>query len=505
VSLFQPEGQPRDLRDYQAEAIEKLRESLRLGLRRPMLQAPTGAGKTLVAATLVRMAREKDKRVVFVVPALSLVEQTVEAFWNDGVADVGIIQANHPDTDWSRPVQVASVQTLMRRDPLPKADMVLIDEAHKIFEFYGKWMTDPAWQKVPFIGLSATPWAKGLGKLYTNLIEITTTQRLIDQGHLSPFRAFAASHPDLTGVRTVAGDYHEGELAGAMNKNGLVADAVGTWLERGENRPTVCFAVDRAHAKHLQQNFEDAGVPCGYQDMNTTLDERREIKRKFHAGEYKVVTNCETLTIGVDWDIRCISMCRPTKSEMLFVQIIGRGLRTAPGKTNLLVLDHSDNHTRLGFVTDIHHDELHGGRLEVKAERRVPLPKECPKCSYLRPPRVSVCPNCGFKPEVPVAKHVDGDLVELNGSPKPKKLKNLRKNGVMFGLSLIPFAELYGQLQQYGASHGRKPGWSSYAYRELTGVWPNYYRDAPLRPVGAEVSSWIRARNIRWAKSRAPR
>jgi DNA repair protein RadD len=108
------------------------------------------------------------------------------------------MQAQHRLTDSSRPIQIASVQTLMRRE-IPPAELVFIDEAHKVFNFYGKWFTDPAWKDVPFIGLSATPWARGLGRLYQELIIAATTQDLIDLDYLSKFRVFAPAHPDLKG------------------------------------------------------------------------------------------------------------------------------------------------------------------------------------------------------------------------------------------------------------------------------------------------------------------
>lgn len=217
----------RELRPHQVRIIERLRQSLASGRRRPMVQAPTGAGKTVVAGAIVKGARLKAKRVLFVVPAIALIDQTVRSFFAEGIRDVGVIQGNHPMTDPAAPVQVASIQTLQRR-AIPPFDIVVIDEAHRWFEMLGPWMAAEDWQEVPFVGLSATPWTKGLGKHYDDLIQVTTTAELIEAGYLSPFRVYAPSHPDLAGVRTVAGDYHEGDLSKAMNKPELVADVVTT-------------------------------------------------------------------------------------------------------------------------------------------------------------------------------------------------------------------------------------------------------------------------------------
>jgi DNA repair protein RadD len=164
-----------------------------------MVQLATGAGKTHIASAMT--AAKQNKPVIFTVPAIELVDQTLEKFHREGIRDVGVMQAAHWRTD---SIQIASVQTLMRRQ-IPAAELVFIDEAHKLFDFYGRWFTDPAWQNVPFIGLSATPWTKGLGRLYQELIVAATAQDLIDLGFLSKFRVFAPVHPDLKGVRTDGG------------------------------------------------------------------------------------------------------------------------------------------------------------------------------------------------------------------------------------------------------------------------------------------------------------
>jgi DNA repair protein RadD len=483
----------RDLRPHQSLAIEKLRQSLGSGKRRPVLQAPTGFGKTRLAAAVIEGALAKDKRVIFTVPALSLVDQTVEAFWNDGVRNIGVIQGCHGMTDWSRPVQVASVQTLQRRQDLPQADVVIIDECHRWFDFYPKWMMDPAWQNRPFIGLSATPWTRGLGRYFDDLIIAATTKDLITAGYLSPFRVFAPSHPDLTGVRTVAGDYHEGDLSGVMNDSTLVADVVDTWLGRAQNRSTFCFAVDRAHAKHLQQQFITAGVSTGYIDAYTPSKEREDIHRKFQDGQIRIVCNVGCLTTGIDWDVRCIILARPTKSEMLFVQIIGRGLRPAEGKEDCLILDHSDTHLRLGFVTEIHQDILDDGRPRANSKSdRIRLPKECPQCAFLKPPRMRECPACGFKAEaISDIEVADGELIEVIG--RKKRGDEASKDEK---------AEFYAQLKGYAQTHGYASGWAAHKFREKYDSWPNGYRDVPAMDLTPKVLSWIKSRQIAWAKSK---
>jgi DNA repair protein RadD len=484
----------RTLRDDQAQALDQLRLAVGSGKRRIMMQAPTGWGKTVLAGEVISSARAKGKRVLFTVPAIALVDQAVESFFKHGIHDIGVIQAAHAMTDWRQPVQIASVQTLQKR-MLPKADVVLIDEAHKWFKFYEKWFLDPEWKDVPIIGVSATPWTKGLGRYYEHLIVAGTTEALIDQGVLSPFRVFAPAHPDLKGVRTVAGDYHDGDLSKAMDKAPLIADVVTTWQNLGEDRPTLCFAVDRAHAKHLQQQFEAAGIPCGYQDAHTQDAERREIKRKFHNGEVKVVCNVGTLTTGVDWDVRCIIFARPTKSKMLFVQIAGRGLRTADGKDYCLFLDHSDNHLRLGFVTDIHTDVLHDGRTETKeATDRVSLPKECPQCHFLKAPRTGKCPSCGFVCEAhSKVEFEDGQLEEMQRKPKvPASAKRFPDRTATLG-----------QLRWWAKHRNYSSGWASHKYREIYGVWPaNHMGHVPEFEPTEEMHSWIRSTQIRWAKGK---
>jgi hypothetical protein len=192
----------RQLRPQRNRLLHEIDLALENGCRRIMAQAPTDLGKTIVAATVARRIQSAGERAIFTVPALSLIDQTAEKFYTEGVREVGV---NHPMTNYSRPIQIASVQTLQRWE-IPPADLVMIDEAHRWFEFYDEWLKDPQWADVPFIGLTATPWTRGLGRYFDRLLIGARTQELIDAGHLSRFKVFAPASPDLSGVRTVAGE-----------------------------------------------------------------------------------------------------------------------------------------------------------------------------------------------------------------------------------------------------------------------------------------------------------
>lgn len=482
-------------RPYQTHCIDMLRRSIGSGKRRPVVKVPTGGGKTKIASMIISMAEAKNPnaRVLFVVDAISLIDQTVEAFASEGIYDIGVIQADHEMTDWLRRVQVASVQTLCRR-PMPKADIVFVDECHRQSKWLHGIMAKDEWKDIPFIGLSATPWAKGMAKVYDDLIIPVTMQELIDQGYLSKFRVFAPSHPDLTGVKVERGDYQTDQLSKVMADGNLVADLVTTWKKLAENRPTLIFCVDRAHAAKVQGEFNSAGVPCGYIDAFTDSAERRNIRAQLEAGHLKAVANVGCLTTGVDWAIGCIVLARPTRSEMLYVQMVGRGLRVNPNIPDCIILDHADNALRMGFVTDIHHDTLDDGSRSVSRPKpREALPKECPSCSFLRPPKVRECPACGFVPERRSGvEEVSGELVEITDSPKKKRCDWGWPDRIRF----------VQELRGYAREAGKAEGWVAHKYRDATGVWPNDPRVKYADPIPCSegTRSWIKSQNIRYAK-----
>lgn len=499
----------KELRSYQGAALEAIRSTVAQGVYRLVVQAPTGSGKTLVAADIVRGALRKGNRICFVVPAISLIDQAIEMFYAEGIRDIGVIQANHQMTDWSRPLQVCSIQTIRARQAFPEAKTVIRDEVHQLHQIDVKWLTHPDWQSVPFVGLSATPWTRGLGRYFQSLLVMSTTRELIDLGYLSKFKTYAADHPDLSGVRTVAGDYQENQLSQVMQDDKLTANIVETWRRLWNRDKTFLFCVDLAHARQLQERFQEAGISCGYQDAKTSPAERAALKRAFHNGEVQIIANVGTLTVGVDYDVRCLILARPTKSEMLFVQIIGRALRLAAGKDHALILDHTDTTSRLGFVTDIHHDTLDAGKLDKNAPakpRGPPLPKPCPKCAYLLAVGVKTCPECGFERAPPQSKlfEREGQLVELDPNGRPQRRRDRRR----YPYSYEEKRAFYLQLRAYAQGRSYKSTWPDATYRSKFDEWPAWsWKVLPAAErIGREVRQFIQAKFIAWANDpRNPR
>lgn len=479
------------LRPHQAEAISLVRSSLGRGLRRVVLQGPTGFGKTLVAAKIIEGALAKGNSVIFCAPMISIIDQTVAAFEAEGIRDIGVMQASHPRTNPLARVQVASVQTLRNR-AIPQAALVIVDECHIRDKTVERLIAERP--DAFFIGLTATPWAKGMGLVWQDLVIPCTIASLIEGGFLSQFRVFAPDVPDLSRVKVERGDYAEAQLAEIMGEAALVGNVVATWLEKGENRPTLAFGVDRAHAKFLHESFERAGVASAYVDGKTDSVERSGIGRRFRSGEIRIICSVRTMTTGVDLPVSCICDCAPTKSASLHVQKIGRGLRVNPGTEDLLVLDHAGNSLRLGLVTDIHRTTLDKTKPTEKTKPEAPaekLPKPCSKCGVLH--TGALCPACGHERKpVSSVESAEGELVEITGR-KPREITMAVKLQRLSGLLWI------------ARERGYKPGWAAQQFRQWHGVWPaNGLRPEP-KPPSFEVSGWVKAQQIRWSKSQAKR
>lgn len=484
LDMFSKAKEPKTLRPHQTKALEMLRASAMAGNNRIVVAMPTGAGKTLTASKIISMALAKGNKAIFTAPAISLIDQTVKAFEDEGIDGIGVMQANHPRTNHDAPVQVASVQTLARRE-IPNASLVIVDECHMGYDVIRNLMADRP--DVFFVGLSATPWAKGMGLAWQDLVIPVTIGELIEQGHLSRFTAYAPDVPDLSGVKVRAGEYVESGLEAVMGDAKLMGSVVTTWLERGENRPTLCFAVNRAHADALRHEFIRAGVAAEYVDANTDIVHRAMINRRFRSGEVRVICSVRTMTTGVDLPVSCIIDAAPTKSEMLHVQKIGRGLRVNPGTEDCLVLDHAGNSLRLGLVTDIFHMTLDKTAPEERQESKPKaekLPKPCIQCGVLH--LGALCPSCGHerKPSGKV-ETAEGDLVEITGR---KVAPTMAEKERFWAMALWIDRE-----RNKGGKLAKA------LYKGRFGVWPRGIGYTPAPPDQAFLN-YERSRRIAYAK-----
>ncbi len=491
------------LRPYQTEAVQSLRLGLAGGKRRQMLNSPTGSGKTETAMEVIRGAMAKGKRVSFLCNRVHLVEQTSRRLTAAGI-DHGVIQADNSRAEYM-PVIVASIQTIARRG-LPETDLILIDEAHAVAgsKDFRQVMIDR--KDTPVIGLSATPWSKGLarhypelgGALFDHLVTATTIPLLIEQGYLVDADVYAPSEPDLKGVKITAGDYNEKQLGEAVDKPELIGDIVTHWLKLADGQPTVCFATNIAHSKHIVQQFRSIGVSAEHIDCYTNDEERQDILRRVASHETTIISNVGILTEGWDFPAcRVLILARPTKSMIRYIQMAGRVLRPFDGKDRALILDHSGTCKRLGFPTDHVQTELDDGKPKKASERKEkeePLPKECMNCHFLKAAKVHKCPACGFLPERQSEVEVaEGELALLKKSAKHQK----RELSERFGSK----QQVYSMLIGMASEHGYADGWVAHKYRSIFEVWPKNLHREKIE-VSPELQRWVRSQNIRFAKAK---
>lgn len=498
-------NQPK-LRPYQDSAIKQLIQTLGKGMRRPVLQMATGGGKTLTIAEIIRRAEEKGNRTLFICDSLELVEQAVAAFDSYGL-QVGVMQADHYRTDESCLTQVCTAQTLDRRveshrlefERYPVA-LVIYDECH--VQYAVREVIAQLYPKAPIIGLTATPFSKGMGTFYNAVVSAVPMQGLIDQGYLCPFTAYAPFVPDMKGVKRAGSDYSK-DAAAAIYNSELVADIVQTWMKHGKGRPTLAFACNVAHSKFIAEQFVNAGVNAvhvdGYGGSDEEKAERHAKIQAYKNGEVEILSSVGICTKGFDAPATaCLIVARPTKSLSLHWQIVGRALRTHPSKAEAIILDHAGNFVRHGFPTDPIDFELNDGeKSEAKTDSRKTgekLPVPCGACGMLKTGHK--CPGCGFAPERQnTIENVDGELVRLDQLEAREKKTTYTKEEKQ---------QWYSEIRGHAKAKGKTDGWVSHTYREKFGVWPQGLSAVLLEPSN-EVTGFIKHRQIAYAKSKAAR
>jgi superfamily II DNA or RNA helicase len=495
-----------ELRPYQIEAVEGVEAALR-EVRGVLLVSPTGGGKTIVFAELIRRNEAAGKRAFVLVHRRELTKQASDKLSNRGVAH-GVIQAGFEPRAWL-PTQVVSVPTFTRRviqnrrleiDAPP--DLIVIDECHHVPARSYQAIID-RYPGAKLVGVTATPCradGRGLGGVFQRMIETVDLPALQAAGYLVPVVTYAPSQPDLRGVHVRQGDYVTAEVEERVDTQKLVGDIVEHWLRLARGRPTVVFCASVRHSIHVRDRFREAGIMAEHLDGEMPAEERDILLAKLASGEIEVITNCGVLTEG--WDapaVSCIVLAKPTKSLGLFRQMVGRGLRPVPGKENLLLLDHADATRAHGLISDPIAWSLHEDRRAVNHEHSArtaghkPGLTTCPECLAVRV-QGKPCDSCGWRPRTRGESFevIDGELARVDADGTARASAGSAAEKQLF----------YQELAYIARELGHKPGAAFYRYGEkFKGEKPPYHwRNLPPLPPRPETRAWYRSRQIAYAK-----
>jgi superfamily II DNA or RNA helicase len=419
------------LRPYQQQAISDLRMAYRSGARAPLLVAPTGMGKTVIFAAITQAAAARGRRVLILVHRRELIHQSSAKLTQAGVTH-GIIAAGFQPSD--HPVQVASVQTLIRRiQHAAQPDLIVIDEAHH--GVAGSWRkVIDHWPNSLLLGVTATPVrqdGRGLGMVFDRLVLGPSTAELISGGFLCPARIYAPPPvADLTGIHRRAGDYAIDEAADRMDRPTVTGDAISHYQRIGAGQPAIAFCCNVKHAEHVCAAFNHAEVQAATLLGCTDSVRRDATVARFAAGELQVLVTVDVVSEGFDIPAAgCAILLRPTQSLGLYLQQVGRVLRPAPGKTAAIVLDHVGNVHRHGFPDDHREWSLDDRVARVRTtDVQTPTVRTCPECFAAFKP-APICPCCGAQciTQARQLKQVDGDLQELKREAVQQRVTERKK------------------------------------------------------------------------------
>jgi superfamily II DNA or RNA helicase len=486
-------------RPFQSSAHESLRQGMRAGHKNQMVMAPTGAGKSYLGLRIAHEALLKGKKAIFVCDRTTLINQTSEAADKYGLSAHGIIQADHWRFNAEMPFQIASAQTLKNRG-WPDADVIIIDEAHTQMTV---WTEHIPTCRAAVIGLSATPFSDGLGKLFSNLVNATTMHDLTQSGVLVPMKVFSCTKTNMDGAATLGGEWTD--RAAEERGMEIVGNVVMEWIKFGQERKTIVFGATINHCEEICRQFNEIGVMAAVFTSKTNAVERAQLLEEYKKPDsaLKILVSVEALAKGFDVPtVGCVVDCRPLrKSLSTAIQMWGRGLRSSPdtGKTDCILLDHSGNIIRfMEDFSDIYYsglDALDAGDKLDKAIRRDDKEKairQCPSCGYY--PFAKRCIQCGHE-------HIAAALVESEAG-------EMRE--VMLGKKKLAddTRHLWDQLCTYAAGNSapeKQKGRASHLYKDMTGEWPPAdfkFDPSANTPITRNVLNKIRSKNIAFQKAR---
>jgi DNA repair protein RadD len=472
------------LRQYQEEALALLREGFAKGKRAQVLVSPTGSGKTEMAIALMKATKEKGNRAAMLLDRVVLCDQTSRRLERYHI-DHGVMQAGHWRYRPYENIQVCSAQTLERRGSFPGLNLLIVDECHQTREQTVEFIKNNP--DVRVIGLTATPFTKGLGKIYDHVVSPVTTKELVDQKMLVPLRVFIAKEIDMSGAKKVAGEWSQQEASDRGMK--ITGDIVTEWIKKthqifNEPRKTIVFASGVDHGSHLAAKFQEQGynfICISYRDDE---EWKKQVIEDFSKPDTKITGLIATdiLTKGFDVpDVMIGVSARPfSKSLSSHIQQMGRVMRGHEGKEFAIWLDHSGNYLRFREdweeVYEQGVDKLDEGKEKAKKE---PTQKEkeaakCPVCAAFWPSG-DTCLNCGHVRE---RKNkviaVEGEMVELSGTVSRESKQDF-------------WNQMVWLMRYQGWSKGR----ASHTYREKFGVWPKGLSDTNPQMLSADTKKFI--------------
>lgn len=468
------------LRDYQLNGIDLIKKDFSAGHTKVLLWLATGAGKTVIFCEMVKQSVARGKTVLIVVRGRLLVDNASKRLFREAVPH-GVMMAGHWNYRPGEKVQVASIDTLIARGWKPKADLIIIDEAHMAISAGYKEFLEQYGKETFVIPVTATPYVTAsLRHVADTFVHPITMQELIDQGHLCGFRYFAPSEPDLSGIKIVntenGKDYQNKQLGERMCAGSLTGDIVKHYEKLGEERRAILFAVNIKHSKIICEMFNNAGIRAEHCEADTSDSERKDIIRRLEDGKTKVICNVGILCTGVD--IPCLGaiiMARPTKSYNLYIQQAGRGTRLYDGKQNCLLIDHAGNIRRHDFPTIEPEVSLDG---RVITEHHVSELKTCKICFCVF--KGAICPEC--KTEV---KKKDRGELQVN-------------EGELSEIVVTESDPVKQYIQLMERNRGsRKPGWTYYkvidkfGYEKSKPHLPAWFLKFYLTKMGTENGSDI--------------
>jgi DNA repair protein RadD len=481
--------------DHQMQVIDKLRDGFRQGHKTQLLYAPTGFGKTEVAIYLMKATADKYNSAAIILDRLVLVDQTSNRLLKYNL-DHGVFQAGHWKYDRHKRLQVASAQTIERRDNFPNIDLLIVDECHITRKQTTELIKNNPEMKV--VGLTATPFTKGLGSIYTNVVNGATTDWLVQNKYLTPLRVYIAKEIDMVGAKKVAGEWSPDVVTERGMK--ITGDIVEEWIKKthevfGRPRKTIVFCAGVAHGADLVEQFARHGynfVSISYRDND---DFKRAAIEDFAKPDTEIhgLIATDILTRGFDVpDVMIGVSARPfSKSLSSHIQQMGRVMRSFPDKEFAIWLDHSGNYLRFRDDWDeVFEDGIK--KLDEKTEKAKKEPTEkakkeskCPSCGHLWPTHADICPSCGHvRQRKNKIEPVAGELHELISNSRA-----IRDEKQKF----------YSELIYIANEKNYKSGWISHKYREKFGVWPKNLLEVPALP-STKTRNWIRHKNISWSR-----